>query len=381
MNVLQQKALAKSVGMEADELAETLRKREEAIASGKSLAQVNKEEAAKALERQSIQDKFNAAMLKLQSIIGNIVSGPLGSFIDSLSNGLEYITKIFGNFGKIFSLIKSIPGVGAMLSRIASIATIGALVALVTKSLTKGTVFNPMITKDVSAASGGGGGLGDLLSSDVTKKRGGVLGRLSQAYKGGGLKGAGKSLSRMIKPGSLIKGIKGLGKSSIGGILGGLALDYGAEKAAEAGNKNLAKGLGIGSGALSGAGLGATIGSIIPGVGTAVGAGVGGLIGGLGALFSDSGETQSVEDGIASPYNGPFKIKDKFGNMAITKNGDGLAVSPNINSSTPLDLTPMITAINEVRDAVNKLYSKDQSINMDGKKVGTTLVQGSYKVA
>ena len=41
----------------------------------------------------------------------------------------------------------------------------------------------------------------------------------------------------------------------------------------------------------------------------------------------------------------------------------------------------MITAINEVKTAIDKLYSKDTSINMDGKKVGTTLVQGSYKVA
>jgi hypothetical protein len=51
------------------------------------------------------------------------------------------------------------------------------------------------------------------------------------------------------------------------------------------------------------------------------------------------------------------------------------------NSMPQIDLTPMISAINEVRAAVDRLYSKDQSINMDGKKVGTTLVQGSYKVA
>ena len=46
-----------------------------------------------------------------------------------------------------------------------------------------------------------------------------------------------------------------------------------------------------------------------------------------------------------------------------------------------IDLTPMIAAINEVRDGINKLYNKDTSINMDGKKLGSTLVQGSYKTA
>ncbi len=51
------------------------------------------------------------------------------------------------------------------------------------------------------------------------------------------------------------------------------------------------------------------------------------------------------------------------------------------DGSPSIDLTPMIAAINEVRAAVDRLYSKDTSINMDGKKVGSTLVQGSYKVA
>jgi hypothetical protein len=45
------------------------------------------------------------------------------------------------------------------------------------------------------------------------------------------------------------------------------------------------------------------------------------------------------------------------------------------------EMTELIAAVKEVKAAVDKLYSKDTSINMDGKKVGTTLVQGSYKVA
>lgn len=41
----------------------------------------------------------------------------------------------------------------------------------------------------------------------------------------------------------------------------------------------------------------------------------------------------------------------------------------------------MIAAINQVKASVDKLYTKDTTINMDGKRVGTTLTQGSYKVA
>ena len=59
--------------------------------------------------------------------------------------------------------------------------------------------------------------------------------------------------------------------------------------------------------------------------------------------------------------------------------GGGEEEKESIN--TGIDLTPMINAINEVKAAVDRLYNKDTSINMDGKKVGTTLTQGSYKVA
>ena len=46
-----------------------------------------------------------------------------------------------------------------------------------------------------------------------------------------------------------------------------------------------------------------------------------------------------------------------------------------------IDLTPMIVAINAVKASVDRLYGKDSSVHMDGKKVGTTLAQGSHKVA
>ena len=94
LNVLQQNALANSVGMTSDQLAETLRRREEAIASGKSLQQITDEEAQKALERASIQDKFNAAVEKLQSLFGNLMAGPLGGFLDMLSGGLNIINSM-----------------------------------------------------------------------------------------------------------------------------------------------------------------------------------------------------------------------------------------------------------------------------------------------
>lgn len=54
--------------------------------------------------------------------------------------------------------------------------------------------------------------------------------------------------------------------------------------------------------------------------------------------------------------------------------------SPTTNDK-PLDLSTMIAAINQVKDAVNKLHAKDSNVYLDGRKVGSTLVQGSYKLA
>lgn len=130
MNVLQQKALAESVGMTADELADTLRKREEAIKQGKSLAQITEEEAKEAAERQDIQKKFNQAILKLQDIIGNLVAGPVGQLLDVFANILSFVSGILGKWYILYPLIgvvalsyipKMVSGFGSMLGSISSI--------------------------------------------------------------------------------------------------------------------------------------------------------------------------------------------------------------------------------------------------------------------
>jgi hypothetical protein len=81
--------------------------------------------------------------------------------------------------------------------------------------------------------------------------------------------------------------------------------------------------------------------------------------------FSSTQATNSAVKGITDFITAP--IKTIGGGKEEINNG--------------VDLTPMIVAINEVKVAIDRLYNKDTSINMDGKKVGTTLVQGSYRVA
>ncbi len=45
------------------------------------------------------------------------------------------------------------------------------------------------------------------------------------------------------------------------------------------------------------------------------------------------------------------------------------------------DNAPMVAAINEVRDAVNKLYAKEGVIYLDSAKIGTAQMKGTYKTA
>jgi hypothetical protein len=93
--------------------------------------------------------------------------------------------------------------------------------------------------------------------------------------------------------------------------------------------------------------------------------------------LSDFSESQSE-----SVVGGAIKGITDFITSPIKAIGETISGGEEgVKASGGIDLTPMVSAINEVRDAVNKLYSKNTTINMDGTKVGTTLTQGSYRVA
>jgi hypothetical protein len=90
MNAIAQKSYAASLGLNTDQLSEQLQKRELAIKSGKSLAQLDKEQTDEAAKRQDIQTRFNVAVEKLQDLVGGLVAGPFGQLLD-------LITKILSN--------------------------------------------------------------------------------------------------------------------------------------------------------------------------------------------------------------------------------------------------------------------------------------------
>jgi len=278
MNVLQQKALAEAVGLTADELADQLRKQKLAQESGKSLAQITKEEALEAEKRQAVQDKFNQAVLKLQDFFGNLVAGPVGQLLEMLSQALNLINYILTPIQLLFDFAKLI-----------------------------GEAF---------------GGLLDNL---------GVIG-------------------------TLLKGIASL------------AIIYAAYSA------------------YASLSMIPIVGPVLGGIAAAAIASAG-----FAMLNSKKGDDVMSEGGygkrtLLAP-EGAIKLNDKDTVIAGTDLGGGSGVGgadkdKGSLSGSSIDITPMVTAINEVKAAIKELMNRPVVINMDSKQVGSSLVQNaSYKSA
>jgi len=87
-----------------------------------------------------------------------------------------------------------------------------------------------------------------------------------------------------------------------------------------------------------------------------------------------SQKPQQVKDGTAFSSRGPFTITDDYGATAITAEGDGLAVSPNINRGGGSDLTPMVAAINNLATSMSKPTPTPQfSLNVAGEQLGNVV--------
>ena len=281
MNVIAQKSLAEAFGLSRDEVSKMLIEQEKINKLG-DVSQMTLDQQLEALkaqgepldsvlykqiQQQSAQEKFNNAISKLQDLIGSLVAGPLGTFIDMLANAAS----------SGFALKSAIVAIGAL------------------------------------------------------------------------------SLARTI--GSLVTMAATLSASAVAGTTAASAVT-----------------LGLGAIAI-----------------------VGGVASVISMMNSTSDEAvarvQKTQDGIAPSSKGPFTITDKFGATAITADGDGLAVSPNINKGGG-DSSGLMAAVNELRNAVNALANKPaptMSIQVGAEKLGevvgrqaetgTNQYKNAYKLA
>jgi hypothetical protein len=474
MNVLQQQSLAEAVGLTADQLAEQLKKQKLAQESGKSLAEITKEEAEAAEKRKTIQDKFNNIVEKLQDIIGSIgtLLSPVVEMFTFIADQSWLIYTALGVMllAKMPSLVKGFKDIGSSI-----MGTGKGIKENVTKLFSKegrasllsgGDKVKETAEKTSEAggkAGAGGAKAGKGIQDTLTGISKGIqsFSKVSPADIGKLALSAlalvlltpavpallllqmvdGKSIEKALT--GLGKGLAALGKSLSGGqvILGlavftiamiglGYALNLATPAIQAFGDVILKVFTGIGIVIKAAADGISTIFSSLQNVDvskllaigpalTMIGFGLaslgaGGVINAIGS-FLGGDPIKKIErlalagDGLQKAATGLQGVANALTQVSTALTGidvsklEALSEFAESNAeagiisaiASPIkaigsmvegggggnDNAAMIAAINEVRDAVNKLYTKDTSVHMDGKKVGTTLSQNSYKVA
>jgi hypothetical protein len=378
MNVLAQNAYAQSLGTTSDKLAEQLRKREEAVKSGKSLQQITEEEAAEALERQNVQDKFNAAMEKLQRIVGDLLAGPLGSFLDLLSGALNIINymatpiKIIGGlFLGIYGTMLAINGIGKAIA------------------ITEGLSATLMGRKaGYQAAS-----LTSKIAENAATTFGNAQAAIGLATEGSKL--SFKTLSSALEKESLATKVVAYGwalKDLI--VARGKALMEGISKAgilAQIAKIPILLGLRATEATLATSTAAATVTAAEA---ASFGAATVWIIAGLAAVMASLGTYMAMKDGIVDPSKGPV-MTGEFGSVQLDPNdkamygadgkikvGTDLMSGEGGGGGVAIDLSPVVSALNEVRAAIGQLINKEGVVMMDSVKIGTTQnMNGRYKTA
>lgn len=89
------------------------------------------------------------------------------------------------------------------------------------------------------------------------------------------------------------------------------------------------------------------------------------------------GLASTVADGVAPPGSGPFTITDRFGATTVTAAGDGLAVSPNINTTGGAGGNADMSETNML---LKQILNKEGTVTMDSTEVGTAFAVGSRQI-
>ncbi len=350
MNVIQQESLARAAGMSADELADSLVKRE-AISKLQSEEfrrtgiMLTSEQAATKLKDQqlSASEKLAASAESLKDTLASTVAGPLGWMLDKVTSLFNLIAKsdiaqaVLGTAG----------GIAATIAAVSAAVLVGKGIINSAKNRPTGGPGDPIFTMNEGGSGLGGGG-----ATGGGRYRDPKTGRFAKAPvpKGGGLagklgrygKGLGKGLARRIP---------------YAGALLGAGLEF-----AEGGlNWETA-----GRAALSGLGTfgGGALGSLVaPGVGTFGGAVAGGMAGdALGNLIFGEKPEPPAEDFIYRPGQKAMKFRKDD----VVVGGTNLGGGGN---------TEVITLLKELIATVKS----GGDVYLDGTKVGTAMAMGTYK--
>lgn len=333
MNVIQQESLAKALGMNVDELADTLVKQDQLSKMTASQRKDYEKNVELAKMERSEREKTAQNIENLKKTFFSFTNGPIATVIKGFNSIMEGIN----NSPILKSFIGFTGGAAALIAL--GMGLIGSI-KLLTGIFSKGAI--PVFLTNaagIGGATGGGGG-----ATGGGSGVGGNVRRATTAFSKGGMKGGLKSLSRIGK--TALKGARGAGLIGAGVGLatelaeGGLTLES-LGRAGITGISSLA---------------GGALGSLIaPGVGTIAG-GVGGGIAGdkLGDLIF--GERKEMARGgiVSKPTRA---IVGEAGTEAVI----------------PLD--KFYAKLDELISVVKS----GGNIYLDGNKVGTTMTVNTYR--
>jgi hypothetical protein len=363
MNVLQQEALAKGVGMEREELAKSLIEREAMAKIGvkdaaaakekfdllvkqygyeKASKMLGDEQYAQQLKSASIQERFNQLIEKLRESFVVIVE-PIVQMLDPILNLVQSMQDM--NMG-VVQMKAMFEAIGEILS-----------------PLTDG--FKE-IQKTINEMMGGENGMGGM--KEIIMEVGKTFYKMVYLP----IVAVGKAImTAVIEP---LKGAMKIFKGISDVVTGITNGDWG----------KVTDGLkSIGEGMLRL--VLAPIQAILSGVITLVNGMTGAInsvtgligIGKIPKIPNINLVDQIVGDGIAPSNKGPFTITDKYGATAMTTKGDNLAVSPNLNNGG--DSVMVANELKAIRQVLEQILNKEGTINIDGNKIGQALSLASYK--
>lgn len=168
MNVIAQRSLAEAFGMSQDEMAGMLMKQEAINKYGSEAEQLNAQQLkdfeksgkslteflAKEAEKVSIQEKFNTAMERMQEILGNIASGPLGTILKMFADLLSNSTSLAFILGGV--MIANLAKMVVTMKRLAKVSKSGAIMDIIGAAFKSvgGGIGVGMILAGAAAAAG-----------------------------------------------------------------------------------------------------------------------------------------------------------------------------------------------------------------------------------
>ena len=334
MNVLQQEALAKSLGMNRDQMSDMLVKQKENTAENQnqvdfqqqgieamttmaSLADrlANQEERRLQAQTGGVEEltRFEEAMLKLKEAAQPILDAIFIPIMNTIASIAEYFADLIGRMtdgqGKLSFWEKTL---GVILVTIGTIAGIYKTVQLYNKGIAMWKEIQLGLATTQKAAEDG-------TKASILAQTAGI--------------------------------IANIGKKTVE-----LGIQMGILSASLATNAAVTFGVGV---------------AIAVAAATAGYFAIKALTGGGSAAGAD----QKVQDGVAPPGRGPFTITDSFGATAITDKGDGIAVSPNINKEGGMS----DAKLDRIANLLERILSKEGGVYIDGNKVGATVALTNYE--